>query len=47
MLHVKFQNCRSTSFIEYLFSSVDGRRTTHAGRTGMEIAHYGPSVQVS
>ena len=31
MFHVKLENCRSSSFIEdvfeYLFSSVDGRRT--------------------
>ena len=35
---------------EYLFLGVDGqipwRRTTHAGRIGMTIAHYGPSGQV-
>ena len=51
MLHVEFENCTSISFIEedveYLFSSFDGRRTTHAGRIGMAIAHYGPSGQLS
>ena len=30
----------SKKMFEYLFSSVDGRRKTNAGRIGMAIAHY-------
>ena len=51
MLQVKFENCKSSSFIEedvWIFdSSVDGWRTTHARRIHVKIAHYGPSGQVS
>ena len=45
MLHVKFENCRSSCFVdeEYLFSSVDGQCMKHTGGIGMAIAHNGPS----
>ena len=46
MLHVKCEDSRSSSFIEedieYLFSSVDGGRTTHAGYISMATAYFGP-----
>ena len=44
MLHVKFENSRSSCFkedFEYLFS------TSHDIGIGLEKAHYGPSGQVS
>ena len=48
MLHVKFENCRSRSFIEdvWIFA-FKSWRTTHNTRIGMAIAHYGPLGQVS
>ena len=54
MLRVKYKNCRSIlsglkkkMFEQFVFNYVDRQWTTQAQCTGMAIAYYGPSGQVS